>query len=650
MRLYLGEIKTPFNKQRLIERLAAFLLNANNQRIIMESFDELDMLILTAVHTLPTATRTALSLFLASEPALQTRLANLEQRLVLYCSGSFDEKEQASKAYHINPFLYKAVASELDPRVLFFPLCTAEVKSGMLVCDDIVLAGLYSFFLKEVDVFKVDGSFKVKAEKQLKTIFEDSAETLSSIKTLCSGLENLGLLIPSKSGYIPQQARWEEFFEQQPFNRRMYSAAAVYGSARRDILQRRAQFLSDFLRSLDPCGLYDDVVLRRIFYISYQRLLGEPDAHKQVFPSMFEEVQSTSMDMLKMFAFLLPVGDYWQVNQAVFSQESTEQPLIIASSFELIMLPFTSLKHKFPVLNCLEPASILTAGRFTITRSACLRCFEQGYTDTDIITLLETATSSSIPQNIPVSISEWYCHGTAISLYSGLVITVAEDKRQLFLRNEELKKIICKELASGVYLLKCVSEDSVRAVLKSAGLEALFYSGRSVAPYTPIGFSSIEMRNIGYSGPEEKTQEGQPTQYKARFDYKGHINALQELVDTMAIDDYNKRSLKEKILNKLIITKEQLHGLPMDSEVQEVSGRDFLGKIHLAETAIAEKSRIEVSIDSTRGRHVIIGTPLSIEKTEGDAQLLIQDVRTQYKQKVSIAGIVKMKVFRSSFL
>ena len=117
----------------------------------------------------------------------------------------------------------------------------------------------------------------------------------------------------------------------------------------------------------------------------------------------------------------------------------------------------------------------------------------------------------------------------------------------------------------------------------------------------------------------------------------------------MPIDQYNKQALKDKIAKKLIITEDQLNGMPADSEVREVSGLDFLGKIHLAETAIADSSRLEISIDGAEGRRTIMGKPIAIQKTEDDAVLLMQETDTQYEEKVSIAGIIKMRAFRESF-
>ena len=649
MRLYLGEIKTPFNKQRLVESLGGFLSKTETQRTMIESLDRLDLLILTAVHTLPMPNRGALLIFLSSETALQTRLTNLEERLILYRSCYTDDYDRVVNNYTINPFLYKSVEPLLDSHALFLPQQEQEPQSEATLCDDIVLAGLYTFFLKETDVLKMDGAFKIRAEKQLKAVFQNTVADIGSVKTLCTGLQNLGLLIGEAASLIPQQGRWEEFFKQKPFDRKMYIVAGVYGHARRDTMQKRAQFFSDFLASLDPRGVYDDVALKRFFDFLFLRLLAETNGDGSIFPDMMIEDGLRMLSILKTLKFLLPVGEYWQLNTASFNQESGEQPLIAAPSFEITMLPFTALGWIFPVLSCMEPVSILTTGRFTITRAACLRCFERCSTDKALIALLEKASGGTLPQNIKVSISEWYLQCTAVGLYYGFVITVSEDKRKLFKQNAGLQDIIYKELADGVYLIKQMDSESVRTMIKSAGLDVTFYATDTTGRYTAAGFASIEHRHSMFGGCDKKAKRRHTAQFGRGKDYGKHIQELQAVVDTMPINQYNKQSLKEKIAKKLIITKEQLYGVPEDTEVREVSGLDFLGKIHLAETAIADKSRLEVSIDGALGRRLMIGIPIAIEKTEHDAVLVIQEENTRCKEKISIAGIIKLRAFRSSF-
>ena len=263
--------------------------------------------------------------------------------------------------------------------------------------------------------------------------------------------------------------------------------------------------------------------------------------------------------------------------------------------------------------------------------------------------MLDEASGGMLPQNIKVSISEWYLQCTAVGLYYGFVITVAEDKRKLFRQNARLQDIIYKELADGVYLIKQMDLDAVRAMIKSAGLDVTFYTPCATGRYTTVGFSSIEHRHPALGGFDKKTEEWYAAQCEQEKNYYEYIRELQAVVDTMPIDQYNKQSLKEKIAKKLIITKGQLYGAVADNEVREISGLDFLGKIHLAEIAIADNSRLEVSIDGVSGRRIIMGIPIAIEKTDHDAVLVMQEDDTQYKERISIAGIIKMRSFRSSF-
>ena len=60
LRMYLGEIKTPYNKQRLTEQLAGFLRKSENIQNLISFLDEFDLQILTAVSLFPRATETLL--------------------------------------------------------------------------------------------------------------------------------------------------------------------------------------------------------------------------------------------------------------------------------------------------------------------------------------------------------------------------------------------------------------------------------------------------------------------------------------------------------------------------------------------------------------------------------------------------------------
>lgn len=652
MRLYLGEIKTPFNKQRLVKGLSGFISKAETQDIIVRSLDSLDVTVLTAIDILPITHRSALLLFLSSEASLQTRLVNMEERLLIYRVTYEDDYDMRERSYKINPLLYKALKPLLDPRQFFLPAETEQPQTAAPLCDDIILAGLYTFFLKESSVLKTNGRFKIKTEKKLKAIFQDSVPDIACLELLCSALQNLDLLIANEADLIPQQQRWEEFFKQNPFDRKMYVSVAVYGHIRRDILQLRAQFFADFLGSLDPRASYSDETLKRFFDFLFQKLFVETGGEISVFPNMYSSDEMTVINGMKALGLLVRAGEYWQLNTAVFSQETAEQPLIAAPSFEITVLPYTSFARIFPVLNCLEPVSILTTGRFEITKAACSRCFERHSTGAELIALLDEAVGGGLPQNIKASIAEWYIQCTAVGLYRGFVLTVAEDKRELFRQNAELQGIIYKELAEGVYLIKQMELEAVKTIIKSAGLGVTFYNNMGSNRYGAAALLSVEQRPSvfeRFNSAATGAQRPHPgSRFKRDKSYREHIRALEAIVDAMPAAQYEKRLLKEKIAKKLIVTQEQLRGKPTESDVREVSGLDFLGKIHLAETVITERSFLEVSVDEPAGRRVITGIPIAIEKAGDDAMLQMQIPGKQRCEMISIARVMKMRTLQYS--
>ena len=57
MRLYLGEIKTPYNKQKLIESLTSFLHKEENRRVLIKLLSREELMIIGAVLYIPFCTK-----------------------------------------------------------------------------------------------------------------------------------------------------------------------------------------------------------------------------------------------------------------------------------------------------------------------------------------------------------------------------------------------------------------------------------------------------------------------------------------------------------------------------------------------------------------------------------------------------------------
>lgn len=647
MRLYLGEIKTPFNKQRLVEKLTGFLSKPGTQAIIVKSLDRIDSMILTAVYILPIASKDILISFFSSESAIPARLINLEERLLLYRTDYVSNSIATVKVYRINPLLYKAIEPQLDSAALFRPEYISQAQTGTTLCDDMVLIGLYTFFLKEPAVLKTGGAFKQKIEKQLTTVFQEAASEPRGFELLAEGLQNLGLLLRNETQLIPQQERWETFCNYAPPDRKLYIAAAICGHTRRETLQLRAQFFADFLNALQPEGCYTDETLLRFFDFLLKKQLFESGRDSPLFPGMqSSEAQLTLINYLKVLKFLLPAEQCWQVNTGYASRETAAQPVIAAPSFEVTVLPYTAIASILPILSCMEPVSVLTTARFSITRAACMRCFAQGETDKTLTDVLAAATGGTLPQNIAVSITEWYLQSTAIGLYHGFVMVAAEEKRQLFKKNQQLQRMVARELADGVYLMKPVEFESIRTILHTAGLNATFYHTTAHTRYTAVPLAPLTQHESFLNDLPACTGEQQP--FKQEREYREYIKVLETIADTLPMSRDEKQNIKEKIAKKLIIIPEQLAEVPPGTEVREAGGLDFLGKIHLAESAITAQQLLELTLDTAAGQRVITGSPLTIEKAENDALLLIRETGKTAPEKISIARILKMRALQDS--
>ena len=109
IRMYLGEIKTPYNKQRLIEQLAGFIKNEENSNNLVNLLDEFDIKVITAICHIYNPTKQNISDFFTGDytmAELYTELSNLVQRLILFTKKDpYSQKE----FYYVNPLLWEKI-------------------------------------------------------------------------------------------------------------------------------------------------------------------------------------------------------------------------------------------------------------------------------------------------------------------------------------------------------------------------------------------------------------------------------------------------------------------------------------------------------------------------------------------------------------
>ncbi len=85
--------------------------------------------------------------------------------------------------------------------------------------------------------------------------------------------------------------------------------------------------------------------------------------------------------------------------------------------------------------------------------------------------------------------------------------------------------------------------------------------------------------------------------------------------------------LKNKICQRVILTKEQLSIACVKNEILEADGMDYLGKVHLFEAAIKAQDVMEITLPQYNKENeyfMVVGKPLSIIKQYADSIVKIE--------------------------
>ena len=186
IRMYLGEIKTPYNKQRLIEDLSAFLRRDDNRLMITKLLSKTDLELVTAVKELSGATKEKLHALFSADmtyAALYEQLMNLEERLVIY---RHPDKDTGRIIFELNPLLEPVLVPLLSRNNLLPAAKLAENSASRNNSPDVAplcklspefLAAVYSFLLENPELCKADGTLKKRYEATMPELFPAYGDT-----------------------------------------------------------------------------------------------------------------------------------------------------------------------------------------------------------------------------------------------------------------------------------------------------------------------------------------------------------------------------------------------------------------------------------------------------------------------------------------
>lgn len=637
MRLYLGEIQTPYNKQRLIEQLAGFIRNETNAKNIISLIDDFDIKVITALSFIPNATEETLIEFFAEEYTMVEiygEISNLITRLIV-----FEQKEPYSekKYLRINPLLWNQLEKYIKLSNIVKPgeILSPNIDDIFSINPNFILSFI-SFINFKGCSCKADGEIKKNDLNKIGTIFSGKVKT---IQLLLKAFINLNLVVEGEKSLQIDKERCELFASLE--NKYQYSLICAASCSRfsRDGLKKEAQLFLDTICSISDEGFTRRDIVRLAFLVGTNTENGKIDAPVSRFSKMLEAArQEASIDAQQAgsmidrmidsaieFGILQKKGineqgsDVYVCNQEMKSNDSAvlyNKVLNIDSTYTVSLMPGLDLKTLLPFSEFLAIKNYGVVTEFEITRQSISDAFDKGWLVDEILEKLESYSNYEIPQNLKITIGEWYNSYSSAMIYKGYFLKVAKNNIQFVENNPNIKKYIKEKLAEGIYLLNVPITNDISYFIQESGLD---FMGKVKNPFVPgekIKFPVLR-KGCPLQILEDETKEN--------INFAGAselLNGLRNELDKMNLSKNQKECLSARIHQRLIINKAHLLKTSVRIEILEADGMDFSGKIHLFEAGLKENDTMELTMPSFNKENEyfkVVGKPLGISKQTGDA-------------------------------
>ena len=669
--LYLGEVKTPYNKQNLIEQLSSFIRKEENQNLIFNLLSENEILILNAIYFIQNCSQEKLSTFFSgtfSFAYLYESLINLEERLLIYKKIDSDNK---THCYKINPIIEKKLLSVLKLSAL---LPNPQIEISQTKINDknnfqitpLLLGAIYSLVNINPDLCKIDGTFKKKIQNNFSNIFSSISDS-SFIIQIINACKNLSLFIQTENSLEVNKSKWNSFSKLSFREQYIYLTISNNSKLTQSDLQKKATLLCAILDNIGTEGFTKKILYRCAYlineklscdnfsYSSTSRLSSILNNEKNSTCANFSNDIFSIIDNAINFGILVHTSNdiydepiYTISNNFIFEQEQINQKglLNIDAGFSATILPEMNLASILEIIEFMELTRFDTILQMEITKKSCIKSFDAKENPKSICEKLNKYSSHEIPQHLIVSIEDWHENYMSAQIYFGYVLTVTESRQVLIENNPEISPHIKQILAPGVYLLDFNSKEQVQTAIEKSQLDFIGNIKNISTEVSGLPFQKI----IFKKGLFDKTQieENPNLQIKDEL-----LNELKNHLETMELTKDQYEDLLNRINRKIIIQKSQLRKETVKVEKTEAFGMDFSGKIHVIENAISSRNLIEITYESSNspeGKNIIIGSPLFLtrEATDTFVDIILEPEKTQ--KTLSLASAISVKKLRGAIL
>ncbi len=631
IRTYLGPIKTPYNKQSLLDSLENFLKRPEVRQRMLVAVSDFDREVLTAIVLSPEASHEGVHRLLGSRIGfvrLHHVLLNLEDRLLVY-------RDPDEPGYHLNPMLHDELMSAAVDRSLLFPSTHLETPApeSPIWCDDLMLLALFAQLRTEGRILRSDGKLRKVAAKTLPALFPTHARVASFEDRLCLLLQALvrsGLCSEKDDHISPSFSAFQKIGSLTPQTRACLAPIAFAAGEDQDTDSPMSPPTSllltcvEVLQSLDPEEGYPATSLHGLFALALQTTHGRRSTSGQT------RLESSTFLPERIVEALLAVGVLAEVEDKLIrlngrfvrlaeqGQLLNERPaLTLQSTFELRVTPLAPYEAALTITAASELVSVDSTLGLELTRYGLGNALADGIAPEHIIETLETLGKAVVPQNVGFSIRNWADEFRGAQINEGVVLTADESRRHLIEHDPRVAAFIRKKLAPGVYLLQKSEERDWRQALAACGvflLPAAAEKGSMHPEHELDLFSAIEeiVENELSGGdlpaqsrqtePDESLpaflQEGveraedHTTSHASETAYSELKQRLLTHLDEQGFPSDVEAELRDRIENRVILEPEQLRADTLRKDQTEAKGLDYAGKVRMAEQALSSKREL----------------------------------------------------------
>jgi hypothetical protein len=648
LRSIFGNIKTPFNKQRLMEDLYVFISRDDIRNTISAYLDEDDQKVIAAIALLDDPAPEEVEDFFKgsmSFATLRNNLNNLEERLILYRFKDETQnspREPSIRRLALNPVLESILAPLAAGLGLLFPseISTSNDNENLTAIDDRTLASLFAFISGEEEFYKALGIRK-KIIEQGKRLFPDI-----NLEAVTGSLRQLGLFTLQGEKLIPMEKRIRGFANLSSMERREYWATGFYLNMlpnkpdySRGHIHHIAALIHRLCNTLDPERQYPEIYFHRYL------LLFEKESSRSVWGWQFEKIDRKFVfNAMEMTGIIKRInsgnspGVFWKIIP-LSAAENSGPSIAMDSSFSFILYPGISFADAISLsafCTVKEDAPFC----FELSRASVVRGFDQGISAETMISVFKDLSNNRIDESLEWTLKDWESRYAAVSLNEGLILSLSEERHYLA-KTRPIASLISKTLGSGLYLLSGERHEVI-AALQKAGVDIIAQPNQQDADFegrqTFATLGGIRKEVFDFN-----SEPSLPSSSKTMQDnFKEHLKML-------TLPKAEKDELSARIERRLILTNNQLEKASIKFEKLEARGIDYQGKTAIAKQAIADGSMLEVTWPNPEtGISVNIGYPEALEKKEGESYLILKSDSDVFRiplSKISLLKRLKQSIF-----